>query len=66
MNKICNSCQVQKDLSHFYNKKRGLHGVAAICKPCRKSYDISWYKSNRFRISENNKIKHANRKAAST
>lgn len=64
MNKICNICQVKKEVSHFHKKERGLYGVSTRCKPCQKAYAQEWYASNRHRISLRNKVSYMARKLA--
>jgi len=39
MNKICKRCNIEKDLSEFYNNKRTKDGLCIYCKPCHK-YNI--------------------------
>lgn len=34
MNKICNRCYLEKDISNFYKNSKGKFGVRSICKKC--------------------------------
>jgi hypothetical protein len=44
--KICNVCNIDKDLNEFHKKKGGLYGRFAICKICRKKIAAKKYSEN--------------------
>ena len=48
MEKICNKCQIKKDVSYFYKRNGrgdGLSGYLSKCKDCQKIHNYN-YKSN--------------------
>lgn len=55
MNKLCNKCLTEKDISLFNKHKGGKFGVRGDCMECRKSYT----KSYRILNSEKEKLRHS-------
>ncbi len=45
-NKICTSCNDTKQVSQFYPKATGTHGVEAWCKECRRTHRKQYYIDN--------------------
>jgi hypothetical protein len=54
--KICNKCNVEKDLCEFHKKKDGKDGIFPICKICRKIDAKKYYKKYHNKNLERSKI----------
>lgn len=50
--KVCNSCNIEKNTSEFYNYKSGKFGVMAQCKECKKEYVKKYKKNNKEKIKK--------------
>lgn len=46
MKKICNVCEIEKELIFFYKKKGCRFGVSSICRECQKKKSLNNYKEN--------------------
>lgn len=57
--KVCNDCNIEKTLECFHKTPRGIHGVHAKCKECKKIYDAHHYKTSGRKKKE--KIERARR-----
>lgn len=44
--KTCTNCKESKSLDEFGNWKRSKDGKYPRCKPCKRDYDNSYYKTN--------------------
>lgn len=54
--KICNICNISKELDEFHKRKNGLYGRFAICKICRKKRASESYLKNREEIKLKTKL----------
>lgn len=41
--KLCNKCQIKKDINQFSKSKKSPDGLFPWCKLCRKEYDVERY-----------------------
>jgi len=60
MNKICNQCGIEKDISQFFKDSQNKSGYRGECKVCRKLYNTSYYKINKGYILNRMSINHKN------
>lgn len=59
--KICNKCNIEKELSEFYKDASKLDGLRHDCKTCNKQRVAKWVENNLPKKLENNKNwKHKN------
>jgi len=49
--KICNKCNIEKEVTSFYKNENGLLGVASVCKICRMAQTVDWRKKNRKKVN---------------
>jgi hypothetical protein len=57
MEKICNKCLIEKNVSCFYKNKNNEDGYNNICKECKKETHQKYYKKNIEKIKEYREIK---------
>jgi hypothetical protein len=50
--KICNKCNVTKELTEFYNHSKHRDGKASTCKPCHNKARKNYYQANKDREKE--------------
>jgi hypothetical protein len=55
LTKICSKCGLEKELTSFYNAKRGVFGKTAACKFCTDISTKSWTLKNKERHNNYNK-----------
>jgi len=50
MKKICTKCLIEKDLSEFYNLKKGKHGKTPACKICSNQRCLNYRQNNKDKL----------------
>lgn len=62
MLKKCTQCEIEKDISEFYENPALKDGHSSICKDCQKKISANWGKENKERKSQLMKERYLRRK----
>lgn len=60
--KICSMCKEEKEPEGFYKQVKGLMGLTAECKDCRKKRTFGWKCDNREHVKKYSKETYAKHK----
>ena len=58
MLKLCSQCDKLKEITYFKKENRNKSGVTCWCKDCVTQLSKKYYKINKNKILENNRLKH--------
>lgn len=53
--KKCSKCDIEKQDTEFFKRKKSLDGLAAMCKDCSREYQKEYKKENKKKLQERDK-----------